>query len=84
MQRLFCHAILMILAAQSVYAFTLPKMLVTGTLLSSSGNLAILKGANQTYLVRVGDRLGDYTIVGIDRLQVVARHGRYRFRFGQQ
>jgi hypothetical protein len=57
-----------------------PRLEVPGTVLSPTGHRAILRGPKRQYLVAVGDRLGDYRVVGITRGQVVLGRRDQRFR----
>jgi len=47
-----------------------PQVEVTGMLLSPKGNMAILKGPKRTYIVKAGDKLGDYRVAAIDKKTV--------------
>jgi len=48
-----------------------PEVKVQGILLSSKGNRAIVAGPNSTFIVRQGDKLGDYKVASIADRRVV-------------
>lgn len=48
-----------------------PQVVVHGIVVSGSGNQAILKSPNNTYIVHAGDKLGDYRVASVDTKQVV-------------
>ena len=50
-----------------------PQVTVQGILLSGSGNRAILQSPNQTYIVRTGDKLGDYKVDSVQSKYVMFR-----------
>lgn len=50
-----------------------PQVTVQGILLSGTGNRAILQSPNQTYIVRTGDKLGDYKVDSVQNKYVVFR-----------
>lgn len=48
-----------------------PEVSVKGLLLSHSGNRAIIQGPKMTFIVKAGDKLGDYRVASITKNQVV-------------
>lgn len=48
-----------------------PEVKVQGILLSGKGNRAIVVGPNTTFIVKQGDKLGDYKVASITNKQVV-------------
>lgn len=56
-----------------------PKVTVNGILMSGTGRQAIVVSPNNTFLVRVGQKLGDYRVSHIDRKQVVFTHKGKKF-----
>jgi len=48
-----------------------PEVKVQGILLSGKGNRAIVVGPNTTFIVKQGDKLGDYKVSSITNKQVV-------------
>lgn len=50
-----------------------PAVTVQGIVLSGSGNRAILTSPNQTYIVRTGDKLGDYKVDKVEAKTVIFR-----------
>lgn len=51
-----------------------PQVTIHGIITSGSGNRAILASPNQTYIVRAGDKLGDYRVESVQAKQVVFRY----------
>ena len=51
-----------------------PAVTVQGIVVSGSGNRAILTSPNQTYIVRSGDKLGDYKVDSVQPKMVVFRY----------
>lgn len=51
-----------------------PQVTIHGIITSGSGNRAILASPNQTYIVRAGDKLGDYRVDSVQAKQVVFRY----------
>lgn len=48
-----------------------PEVEVVGIVLSPKGNHAIVKGPNSTFLVKTGDKLGDYRVAAVEKRAVV-------------
>ncbi len=48
-----------------------PAVTIHGIITSGSGNRAILASPNQTYIVRAGDKLGDYRVASVQAKMVV-------------
>lgn len=48
-----------------------PDVKVTGILLGPRGNRAIVAGPNMKFIVKQGDKLGDYRVAHVDRKTVV-------------
>lgn len=48
-----------------------PQVTINGIVLSPRGNQAIVKGPSTTFLVKQGDKLGDYTVASIDQKRVL-------------
>jgi Tfp pilus assembly protein PilP len=48
-----------------------PEVKVQGILLSGKGNRAIVVGPNSTFIVKQGDKLGDYKVASIADRRVV-------------
>ena len=59
-------------AAEAVIAA--PQVNVSGIVLSHSGNRAILVSPNQTYIVKTGDKLGDYRVSEIGTKHVTFKY----------
>lgn len=52
-----------------------PQVNVHGIVLSASGNRAILVSPNQTYIVKAGDKLGDYRVA-----EIGAKHVTFKYK----
>ena len=61
-----------------------PQVSVQGIVLSASGNQAIVRSPKQTYLVKAGDKLGDYRVEEVQPETVVFRYKDKSFSFKMQ
>lgn len=57
--------------AKPVPVIAAPDVAVKGILLGPRGNRAIVTGPTMTFIVKQGDKLGDYKVAHIDRKSVV-------------
>jgi hypothetical protein len=48
-----------------------PEVELKGVVISPRGNKAIIQGPKMTFIVKAGDKLGDYKVASIDKRQVV-------------
>lgn len=48
-----------------------PKVEVVGIVHSGTGNRAIVKGPNSTFIVKAGDKLGDYRVASVEKRSVI-------------
>ena len=51
-----------------------PEVTVQGIILSASGNHGILSSPTRTYIVKAGDKLGDYRVEAVQAKNVVFRY----------
>jgi len=48
-----------------------PKVEVVGIVHSRTGNRAIVKGPSSTFIVKAGDKLGDYRVTSVEKRSVI-------------
>lgn len=61
-----------------------PKVEVVGIVHSGTGNRAIVKGPNSTFIVKAGDKLGDYRVSSVEKRSVIFKFKDKKFPIKMQ